>query len=93
MIAVSSPSLDKDAAIKATIREMMNDGSKTFTVKAIRREMEKHGLHLTSQAINQSLRSQPGLSEHGNMPRYWTVEGDLLGIPPKKLLTGRSSLK
>ena len=77
MIAVSSPSLDKDAAIKATIREMMNDGSKTFTVKAIRREMEKHGLHFTSQAINQALRAQPALRQHGNIPKYWTVAGDL----------------
>ena len=77
MIAVSSPSIDKDVMIKATIRQLQADGSKTFTVKAIRKQLKKSGFDVTPQAINQSLRAQPGMNQYGNIPKYWKLEGDL----------------
>ena len=74
MIAATSPYNDRDVIIKATIRDMMNDGSQTFTVKAVGRELKKRGHDLYPQAIVMLLKAQPGLSQHGNKPKYWKWE-------------------
>ena len=77
MISAASPSTDRVVIVKATIKDMIQDGSKTFTVKAIRREVKRNGQDLTSQAICQALRTLPGLEQYGNISKYWKLEGDL----------------
>lgn len=77
MISIQSAPDSKDVVIKATIRELMNDGSKTVTVRAIKRGTDRRGLGITSQGIFQYLRRHPGLAQYGNIPKYWVLEGEL----------------
>ena len=78
MITAQSMPMCRDVVIKATIMQLIHDGSKTFTVKTIRRESEKnYGLNITSQAINQYLVAHPALKAYGNLPKYWKLEGEL----------------